>query len=53
MIKIVKNSAYKGPIGIINEDTAPDAEVGLRMNMDGLKGILEKLGDRAALKSYK
>ena len=43
MLRIVKNSNYKGPIGIINEDTAPDAEVGLRMNMDGLEGILEKL----------
>lgn len=53
MIKIVKNSTYKGPIGIINEDTAPDAEVGLRLNMDGLKEILSKLGDEAALKSYK
>lgn len=53
MIKIVKNSNYKGPIGIINEDTAPDAEVGLMLNMDGLKGILEKLGDEAALRSYK
>ncbi|SKC15733.1 sugar phosphate isomerase/epimerase family protein [Dyadobacter psychrophilus] len=53
MIKIVKNSAYNGPIGIINEDTAPDAEVGLMLNMDGLKGILEKLGDEDALKSYK
>ncbi|MCE7068409.1 sugar phosphate isomerase/epimerase [Dyadobacter sp. CY326] len=53
MIKIVKNSRYKGPIGIINEDTAPDAEVGLMMNIEGLRGVLEKLGDKAALDSYK
>ena len=53
MIKIVRDSAYHGPIGIINEDTAPDAEVGLTMNIDGLKKILEDLSDKAALKTYK
>lgn len=53
MIRIIKNSAYKGPIGIINEDTAPDAEVGLTLNIEGLKGILKQLGDEAALKTFK
>ncbi|GLU52092.1 sugar phosphate isomerase/epimerase family protein [Dyadobacter frigoris] len=52
MIRIVKNSKYSGPIGIINEETAPDAEVGLTMNIDGLKKILKELGDSAALKTY-
>lgn len=52
MIRIVKNSKYKGPIGIINEETAPDAEVGLTMNMEGLKKILKEEGDSAALKTY-
>ncbi|WP_229216651.1 sugar phosphate isomerase/epimerase [Dyadobacter sp. 3J3] len=52
MIRVVKNSTYNGPIGIINEETAPDAEVGLKMNMDGLKKILKQLGDSAALKTY-
>ena len=53
MIKIVRASAYRGPIGIINEDTAPDAEVGLTMNVDGLKKILKDQSDKAALKTYK
>jgi hypothetical protein len=53
MIRIVKNSTYKGPIGIINEDTAPDAETGLTMNMVGLKKILKELGDETALKTYR
>ncbi|MBE9464278.1 xylose isomerase [Dyadobacter sp. UP-52] len=52
MIRLVKNSKYSGPIGIINEETAPDAEVGLTMNIDGLKKILKELGDSAALKTY-
>ncbi|MCF2443481.1 sugar phosphate isomerase/epimerase [Dyadobacter sp. CY345] len=53
MIKIVRENAYNGPIGIINEDTAPDAEVGLTMNMHGLKKILKEQSDQAALNTYK
>jgi hypothetical protein len=52
MMRIVQESAYKGPVGIINEVTDPDAEVGLRINRDGLKKILKVLGDTAALKTY-
>ncbi len=52
MIAIVKNSPYRGPIGIINEDFAPDAETGLQLNIEGLKKVLLELGDTAALRSY-
>jgi len=52
MIRIVKASYYQGPVGIINEDTAPDAEAGLTMNVEGLKKILKIQGDKAALKTY-
>lgn len=52
MMEVVKKSGYKGLIGIINEDTAPDAEVGLTLNMKGLQKVLEAMGDRKALKSY-
>ncbi|MFN5422767.1 MAG: sugar phosphate isomerase/epimerase family protein [bacterium] len=52
MIRIIRNSKYTGPIGIINEDTHPDAETGLKMNMDGLKKILETIGDKRAAKTY-
>jgi hypothetical protein len=52
MIKIVYQSEYRGPIGIINENTDPDAEAGLRKNMEGLQKILRTLGDQAALKTY-
>ncbi|MDQ1085503.1 sugar phosphate isomerase/epimerase [Siphonobacter sp. SORGH_AS_1065] len=52
MMEVVKKSGYKGPIGIINEDTAPDAEVGLTLNMKGLQKVLQAMGDQQALKSY-
>jgi|GEM_PF-443510 len=52
MMRIIQESAYKGPVGIINEATHPDAEIGLRMNREGLKRILKALGDTAALNTY-
>ncbi len=41
LIQKIHESGYDGPIGIINEDFAKDAKVGLQMNMNGLKHILE------------
>jgi sugar phosphate isomerase/epimerase len=52
MIRIIHKSSYRGPIGIINENTDPDAEAGLRKNMEGLKKILNILGDEQAAKTY-
>lgn len=52
MIKLVKDSGYDGPIGIINEDTAPDARVGLMINMEGLQKVLAAIGDDPALRTY-
>ena len=40
LIQTIHKSGYKGPIGIINENFAEDAKVGLEMNMNGLKHIL-------------
>lgn len=37
MMKIIENSSYAGPIGIINEDFAEDAKEGLLMNLEGLR----------------
>lgn len=53
MMKIIQESSYRGPIGIINEDFALDAEAGLQMNIDGLKKYIGKSGDSLTLKSYK
>ena len=52
MINIIWKSSYTGPIGIINENFAPDAEDGLKLNMEGLKKVLGEIGDKAALKTY-
>ncbi|WP_229208784.1 sugar phosphate isomerase/epimerase family protein [Dyadobacter luticola] len=53
MMRIVQNSGYNGPVGIINEEFASDAEVGLQMNIDGMKKILAELGDTSALRTYR
>jgi hypothetical protein len=52
MMKLIGQSSYNGPIGIINENTDPDAETGLLMNIDGLKKILKSLGYAAALRTF-
>ncbi len=52
MMKIIEESSYAGPIGIINEDFAPDAEDGLKMNMEGLKKYLKEYKNSAALATY-
>ncbi len=52
MIRVIAESSYLGTIGIINEDTDPDAEVGLRMNIDGLKRTLQSLGYPDVLQTY-
>ena len=52
MMKIIEDSKYSGPIGIINEDFAPDAEDGLKMNMEGIKKYLKSTDNKAALATY-
>jgi hypothetical protein len=52
MIDIILRSDYAGPIGIINEDTDPDAAVGLQKNMDGLRDILMDLGYKKVADSF-
>jgi sugar phosphate isomerase/epimerase len=42
MMKIIEESDYSGPIGIINEDFAADAKDGLIMNLEGLNKYAEK-----------
>lgn len=52
LIKKIHQSGYRGPIGIINENFAADAKIGLQMNMNGLNKILKIIGDQKALKTY-
>jgi sugar phosphate isomerase/epimerase len=37
LMKLIEESGYKGPIGIINEDFAPDARDGLMINLKGIE----------------
>ncbi len=53
MLKVVRESGYRGPIGLLNHRTDQDAEVGLRNNRAGLQKLLRQLGDEEALKTYK
>lgn len=52
MLKVIQGSGYRGPIGIMNSDANRDAEVGLKVNIEGLKKMLRDLGEDAALKTY-
>ncbi len=52
MIKLVWESGYNGPIGIINHDKNEDAKKGLLDEMEGLKKILKEIGDENALRTY-
>jgi len=52
MLRVIYKSGYHGPIGLINHDQKRDAEIGLRLNMEGLKKLLVQLDDQAALRTY-
>lgn len=52
MIRIVRQSDYSGPIGIIGHRFEVDAEQSLIGNLEGLKNLLGQLGDAAAAKTY-
>lgn len=52
MLKVVRGSGYRGPVGILNHVKEQDAETGLKSNIEGLKSMLSELGDAQALKSY-
>lgn len=52
MIRIIKESGYRGLIGLIDHQFEEDTEVVLQQNIDGLKSILRELGDTDALQSY-
>ena len=52
MIRVVKNSGYRGPVGILNHHETLDAEVGLQRNIEGLISVLRELKDWGALDTY-
>ncbi|OHB70554.1 MAG: hypothetical protein A2V70_07980 [Planctomycetes bacterium RBG_13_63_9] len=52
MLEIIRQSKYRGLIGILDHRGELDAEESLRQNLAGLQKLLRQLGDEEALKSY-
>lgn len=52
MIRGIIESGYSGPIGILDHRPELDAEKSLKENLDGLKRLLEALGETAAARRY-
>lgn len=52
MLRIVKESGFKGPIGILDHRNELDAKESLFENIEGMKRLLEQLNDEDALKTY-
>ena len=52
MMRIVHESDYSGPIGILDHRSQLDAEESLRQNLRGLKQVLRELDDHTALKTF-
>jgi sugar phosphate isomerase/epimerase len=47
MLDIIRASDYSGPIGILGHRAELDAAESLRLNLDGLKKLLQQIGDEA------
>lgn len=52
MLQDLKTSGYKGSIGILGHVEDEDAKVVLQRNIDGLKSLLARMGDKEALRTY-
>ena len=52
LLKMIRESGYRGPIGILDHVASEDSEVVLRRNLQGLQKLLERLGDAEALQTY-
>ncbi len=52
ILEMIRDSGYRGPIGILDHREDTDAEVSLRANLDGLKKLLLEMGETEAAKTY-
>ena len=52
MLETLKSSGYNGSLGIICHIETEDAKVVLGRNIEGLKSLLETIGEREALSTY-
>lgn len=52
MLQELKKSGYKGSIGVLCHVEDEDAKIVLQRNLEGLKTLLHRMGERKALASY-
>ena len=52
MLRAIRASGYRGPIGILGHREELDAAESLTLNINGLKKLLRTMGEDAALKTY-
>lgn len=53
MLQQLKTSGYTGSLGVLSHVDDQDAKLVLKKNLDGLMILLEKMGEKQALKSYR
>jgi hypothetical protein len=52
MLRILKDSSYRGLVGILGHIKEQDAQISLQNNLTGLQNLLRTIGDHAALQTY-
>ncbi|MBM3735295.1 MAG: TIM barrel protein [Acidobacteria bacterium] len=52
MLRAIRDSGYRGPIGILGHREELDAEESLSLNLNGLKSLLGVMREDSALKTY-
>jgi len=52
MIKVIKDSGWHGPVGVLSHNRATDAKANLQANLDGLREILKQIGDHVGASTY-
>jgi len=52
MLKQLKDSGFRGSVGILSHVDDEDAKVVLARNLEGLRTLLKKMGEEKALKTY-
>jgi hypothetical protein len=52
ILRMVADSGYSGPIGILDHRPDTDAELSLKQNLAGMQTLLRELGDEDSLATY-
>jgi len=52
ILKMIAESGYSGPLGILGHVNEEDVEIVLKRNLEGLKKLLMELGETKASKTY-